>query len=417
MSIDGVPARAGRLTGYPWALAATVLVGDVPRVLPAAAAGPDRVRGPDVDPPPRHHQRAGRRRGAAPADSPHPAARGGGRRRRHRPVLAGPSVRGVRGRHQPRHRRRDHGHGPPAPPAQVMAAPRDRRPPALRLVGPGRRRRRRRRSRPLRSSFIRIAETSGFAEAWGSWVIDDLFGLIVITPAIATLRRPRNWSWLRSVEYLIAVAYTAASTYYIFFVVVPGEQGLFGWPYLVVLGSIWIAVRLGVQAVAPVVALQFWAAVVATVSGLGSFAEAAPDPLDRLLAVELFSIAMASVILALGGAARCPASLAGRGRAGRPAPARGHRRVGRRDLRQELRGPRRVGHLRPGEQGRCRVRRASGRRGARTARRRAVPAGGRRPDSRSGHGLFSRRASPSPRRAGSPTRWAESGSSPTSPTR
>ena len=76
----------------------------------------------------------------------------------------------------------------------------------------------------------------------------------MITPAIATLRRPRRWSWLRSVEYLVAVAYTAVSTYFIFFVVVPGDQGLFGWPYLVVLGSIWIAVRLGVQAVAPVVA-------------------------------------------------------------------------------------------------------------------------------------------------------------------
>lgn len=135
---------------------------------------------------------------------------------------------------------------------------------------------------------------------WGAWIIDDLFGLIVITPAIATLRRPSSWSWLRSVEYLIAVAYTAVTTYYIFFVVAPGDKGLFGWPYLVVLGSIWIAVRLGVQAVAPVVAVQFWLAVVGTVMGRGSMAAAAPDPLDRLLAVELFSISMAAVILALG---------------------------------------------------------------------------------------------------------------------
>lgn len=142
-------------------------------------------------------------------------------------------------------------------------------------------------------------EMGSLVEAWGSWIIDDLFGLIVITPAIATLRRPSSWSWLRSVEYLIAVAYTALTTYFIFFVVVPGEQGLFGWPYLVVLGSIWIAVRLGVQAVAPIVAIQFWLAVVGTVSGRGAFADAAPDPFERLLAVELFSIAMAAVILAL----------------------------------------------------------------------------------------------------------------------
>ena len=134
---------------------------------------------------------------------------------------------------------------------------------------------------------------------WRSWVIDDLFGLIVITPAIATLRHPSRWSWLRSFEYLVAVAYTALSTYFIFFVVVPGDQGLFGWPYLVVLGSIWIAVRLGVQAVAPVVAIQFWVAVLGTVMRARAFADAAPDPLDRLLAVELFSVVMAAVILAL----------------------------------------------------------------------------------------------------------------------
>jgi diguanylate cyclase (GGDEF)-like protein/PAS domain S-box-containing protein len=143
-------------------------------------------------------------------------------------------------------------------------------------------------------------EVDSLSQAWTSWVIDDLFGLIVITPAIATIGRPSSWSWLRSVEYLIAMAFTAVTTYYIFFVVVPGEQGLLGWPYIVVLGSIWIAVRLGVQAAAPVVAVQFWLAVVGTVAGLGAFAGASADPLDRLLAVELFSISMAAVILALG---------------------------------------------------------------------------------------------------------------------
>ena len=133
-----------------------------------------------------------------------------------------------------------------------------------------------------------------------SWVIDDLFGLIVITPAIVTIRRPRSLSLARSAEYLIAVAYTAVSTFYVFVLVVPGEQGLFGWPYLVVLGSIWIAVRLGVRAAAPIVAVQFWFAVVCTVQGRGAFAQAAPTALDRLLAVEVFSIAMAAVILTLG---------------------------------------------------------------------------------------------------------------------
>jgi len=138
-----------------------------------------------------------------------------------------------------------------------------------------------------------------FLHVWRAWVIDDLFGLMCIAPAVITLRRPTSWDWRRAVEWSIAVAYTAVSVWYVFIVVVPGQQGLLGWPYFIVIGSLWIAVRQGTRAVAPIVAISFWVAIVATVTGLGAFAVAAPDPLDRLLAVQMFCITMATVIFAL----------------------------------------------------------------------------------------------------------------------
>ncbi len=135
--------------------------------------------------------------------------------------------------------------------------------------------------------------------AWGSWVIDDLFGLMCIAPAFFTFHRPSRWVWTRTLEWIVAVAYTALSVWYVFVYTIAGSQGLFGWPYFITFGSIWIAVRLGTQAVAPVVAASFWVAVVATAEGVGAFADASPEPLGRLLAVEMFCIVMAAVLFSL----------------------------------------------------------------------------------------------------------------------
>ena len=138
-----------------------------------------------------------------------------------------------------------------------------------------------------------------FLHVWRSWVIDDLFGLVCITPAVLMLGRRIQLSAAEALEYVVAIALTGLTTYLIFFVVVPGQQGLLGWPYIVVLGPIWIAVRFGLRAVAPVLAVQFWLALVGTVGGSGAFAGASPDPLDRLLAVELFAVVMSATIIAL----------------------------------------------------------------------------------------------------------------------
>ena len=138
-----------------------------------------------------------------------------------------------------------------------------------------------------------------FLHVWRSWVIDDLFGLVCITPAVLMFGRRIQLSAAEALEYVVAIAFTGLTTYLIFYVVVPGQQGLLGWPYIVVLGPIWIAVRFGVRAVAPVLAVQFWLALVGTVAGSGAFAGASPDALDRLLAVEIFAVVMSSTIIAL----------------------------------------------------------------------------------------------------------------------
>ncbi len=169
-----------------------------------------------------------------------------------------------------------------------------------------------------------------------SWSVDDVFGLVCIAPAVLTLHRPTHWNWSRSTEYSAVVVGTAAATFYIFWVVVPGEQGLVGWPYVVILGPMWIAVRFGVAAVAPVLAVMFWLAAIQTVSGVGAFVSASATALDRVVALQLFAIVMSAAVLMLGGAARRPTAFAVPvERLGATAP-RGGRWVRLADLREVL---------------------------------------------------------------------------------
>lgn len=133
-----------------------------------------------------------------------------------------------------------------------------------------------------------------------TYIADDMFGLVVVMPAILTLRSPRTWPLRRVPEFLIVSAVTAVVTAYEFRVIHPGGSGLVGWPYLVLLGPMWLAARLGAAAVAPVTAVLFWFATVSTIDGMGAFAAAGDDPLDRLLAVQLFGIVMAAAGLMLG---------------------------------------------------------------------------------------------------------------------
>jgi len=138
-----------------------------------------------------------------------------------------------------------------------------------------------------------------FSHALRSWGIDDVFGIVCIAPAVITLHRPSRWRWAHVTEFTIVAVLTAAIAYFMFRVIDPANPGLVGYPYLVVLGPLWIAVRLGVQAVAPVTAALAWFAATSTAVGMGAFSNASSSPLDRLIAVQLFSIVVALTLLLL----------------------------------------------------------------------------------------------------------------------
>jgi diguanylate cyclase (GGDEF)-like protein/PAS domain S-box-containing protein len=133
-----------------------------------------------------------------------------------------------------------------------------------------------------------------------SWALGDVFGVVCLAPAVFTARWPGTWSWNHAPEFAAAAGVTVGMTFFLFWGVNTPTPGLVGWPYLVMLGPLWIAVRLGVSAVAPVTALVMWFAAVGTVNGHGAFAAAAPLPHDRLAAVQIFAVIVASMLLLLG---------------------------------------------------------------------------------------------------------------------
>jgi diguanylate cyclase (GGDEF)-like protein/PAS domain S-box-containing protein len=136
-------------------------------------------------------------------------------------------------------------------------------------------------------------------ETFNGAFFDDAFGLLVIAPAVMTLRPPSAWPRRHAFEFACALALSLGMALYIFVLVDPRTPGFLGWPYLVALGPIWAAVRLGVAAAAPIAAVAFWLITLATLEGSGAFTRAGPGPLDGLAAVELFVIVMAVVVLFL----------------------------------------------------------------------------------------------------------------------
>lgn len=135
-----------------------------------------------------------------------------------------------------------------------------------------------------------------------AWATDDIFGLVVIAPAVMLLlrTRPQRWTKGRVAEFITASVMSVGAALLIFFAVVPENPGLLGWPYLAVLGPAWIAARLGAAAVAPVAAVVFWIAAVATAQDFGPFSRASEDAVDRLVAVEVFAIVLTASLLAIG---------------------------------------------------------------------------------------------------------------------
>ncbi len=135
---------------------------------------------------------------------------------------------------------------------------------------------------------------------WQSWVIDDVFGVVVITPAVLTLTWPRNIQWRLALEWSLATAFSLLMTWQIFIAAVPGAHGVFQWPIFVTLGSIWIAVRMGLRAVAPVLAVQYYIGAIATITGNGVIPAGGSSDTDRLLEYEVLAIVFALLTQALG---------------------------------------------------------------------------------------------------------------------
>ncbi len=132
------------------------------------------------------------------------------------------------------------------------------------------------------------------------WSTDDIFGLVVIAPAVILLGRPRRWGWHHLAEFVIVASLSIVTAVLIFFFVTPENPGLVGWPYLALLGPAWLAVRLGATAVAPVSAVVFWLASIATAQDFGPYAVASELAADRVVAVEIFAILLSIGLLALG---------------------------------------------------------------------------------------------------------------------
>lgn len=131
-----------------------------------------------------------------------------------------------------------------------------------------------------------------------AWAIPLAWGVICVAPVLLTARWPSQWPLRRAPEFLMATGFTTAAGIYIFHVVTPGAPGLFGWPYLVILGLVWLAVRLGVSAVAPVACAVSWYGSVKTLAGEGPFTAAAPtDLIERLLIVQLFLLVITATVL------------------------------------------------------------------------------------------------------------------------
>ncbi len=139
----------------------------------------------------------------------------------------------------------------------------------------------------------------GFLQVALAWFVDDVFGLVVVMPAVLLMPPPHHWTLRRAPEFLLAAAFSVMSTVYVFYLVDPAAPGYFGWPYLILLGPIWAAIRLGAAASSVIVAFSFWLGVVATVGGNGAFTRSAPEPHDQLFTVELFVTTMGVAILAL----------------------------------------------------------------------------------------------------------------------
>lgn len=136
--------------------------------------------------------------------------------------------------------------------------------------------------------------------AWNltlTWAIDDVFGLLVVMPAFLLMPSLRRWNWRRAPEFTLILATSIVSAVYLFAWVDPANRGVLGWPYLIIIGPLWAALRMGGAASAPVAAISFLLGIRLTLEGLGTFSGTDAALQEHLQMVQTLGIVVSVTTL------------------------------------------------------------------------------------------------------------------------
>jgi two-component system sensor histidine kinase/response regulator len=121
-------------------------------------------------------------------------------------------------------------------------------------------------------------QQAGFAEVWWTWFSAGVLGILTVVPLARTLsvaRPARPSSWLRLIEASVLLA-LHSSMLYMMFTITPTSAGPkpWQWPYLLLPGLFWAAVRFGPGPTAVFSAGLTTAVIGGTAVGAGPFAHA-----------------------------------------------------------------------------------------------------------------------------------------------
>ncbi|WP_172890606.1 response regulator [Actinoplanes derwentensis] len=130
---------------------------------------------------------------------------------------------------------------------------------------------------------------AGFGLTWWAWFSADLLGIVVMVPAARAVFAGRpSWtsSASRVLELCVLLALQACVVRFVFTPVVDGLKA-WQWPYLLLPGLFWSAVRFGPQVTAMMSALLTTSVILGTANGGGPFAQARTVE-DQMLSAQGF---------------------------------------------------------------------------------------------------------------------------------
>lgn len=149
-----------------------------------------------------------------------------------------------------------------------------------------------------------VLAAAGFtagADGWAegpSWLLGSSWGVVVFAPVIMTMTRPAPSRGRRAPEFAAATGLTLVAAFFLFSPNTTTGAGLLAWRYVTVVGLVWLAVRFGAAAVAPVLALvALYGAAPFTAKGV--FAAGAQDPLSQVRLVQSSALLVGAAVLLL----------------------------------------------------------------------------------------------------------------------